>query len=170
MKVTVLDGAVREDCAAARVRGALDACAAHRGWDVTTFFLPDLDIAPCAGDFKCWFEQPGICAIGGVNRDIARSMAVADLAVFLTPVTFGGYSYHLKKALDHLVPNISPLFAMINGEVHHKPRYEAYPRLIAIGTEHRRDEDAETVFTTLLERNAINMRAPAWSVMFALDA
>jgi multimeric flavodoxin WrbA len=169
MKVTLLDGACADDGAAAHVRAALDTHALRQGWQLTRFFLTELDIAPCAGDFKCWVERPGMCAIGGVNHDVARAMADADLAVWLTPVTFGGYSYHLKKALDHLIQNISPLFTVVGGEVHHKARYASYPRLCAIGTERVRDEDGERVFVKLVERNAINMRAPSCRAMFAVD-
>lgn len=49
----------------------------------------------------------------------------------------------------------------IEGEVHHKPRYERYPRLMGVGVLPQPDEESERIFTTLVSRNAINLHALA---------
>jgi len=63
--------------------------------------------------------------------------------------------------VDHLIPLISPFFASIEGEVHHRRRYERYPRLLGVGVMARPDEESERIFTALVHRNAINLHAPA---------
>ena len=45
----------------------------------------------------------------------------------------GGYSSELKNAVDHLIPNILPFFANVDGETHHKPRYKRYAKLLIPG-------------------------------------
>jgi hypothetical protein len=76
-------------------------------------------------------------------------------------VTFGGYSSELKKAVDRLIPLNSPFFKKISGEVHHKPRYGRYPRILAIGSLPGRDAESEQIFRTLVRQNAINFHSPA---------
>lgn len=126
-------------------------------------FLPlrDLDIAPCRGRFGCWIRTPGECVIADAGRDVATAVIQSDLAVFLTPVTFGGYSSELKKAVDRLISLISPLFRRVGGEVHHRPRYRRYPRLLGLGLLGHPDPEAVRIFTNHIVRNAINMWSPA---------
>jgi multimeric flavodoxin WrbA len=94
---------------------------------------------------------------------IARAHTQSDLLVLLTPVTFGGYSSELKKALDRMICALLPFFQTVDGETHHRPRYDRYPKLLAIGVDSRRDEESERIFARLVERNAINLWAPAWA-------
>lgn len=161
MKAVILDGS-REG------NGALSA--AHRivldelagmGWEVQTFVLRALNISYCRGCFECWVKTPGVCVSTGAGRDIARAVIQSDLTVFLTPVTFGGYSSELKKAVDHLIGLVSPFFMRIRGETHHKPRYARYPRLLGLGMLPAADGESERIFTTLVERNAVNMHSPS---------
>jgi len=115
----------------------------------------------CAGCFGCWVQTPGVCLIDDAARDIARAVIQSDLVIYLTPVTFGGYSSELKKVLDRLICLILPFFTQIDGEVHHQPRYERYPRLLGLGLLPRPDDEAAEVFSRLVARNAINLHAPA---------
>jgi len=157
---TVLDGCQRDDRTVAVIRPALAEIFAARGLEVTSFALRDVDITPCAGDFKCWIRSPGVCAIDDANREIARSFVASEIAVLLTPLTFGGYSSDLKKALDHLVGTMTPFFTTVDGETHHPPRYPRRPRLLALATSDGHDMVGEGVFAKLVERNALNMSSP----------
>ena len=165
MQALLLDGSREGDAAAQAVRQALLDELARRGWQAETLDLRRMDIAPCVGCFGCWVHSPGICVIDDAGRDVAR----CDLLACLTPVTFGGYSSELKKAVDRLVPNISPLFTKVRGEVHHVLRYAGAPRLLAVGLLPEPDPgpaaEAEGIFRTLVARNAVNMRSPASAVV-----
>jgi hypothetical protein len=158
MNLCLLDAAPSRDPAAAAARRAILGRAARDNWAVQSFFLPDLRIADCAGDFNCWLKTPGVCSINDANRDVARAMVRSDLLVFLTPVTFGGYGSHLKKALDHVVQVISPFFESAGGETQHRMRYAKLPRLVGLGVTGRPDEEAARVFRTVVARNARNMQ------------
>ena len=86
-------------------------------------------------------------------------MVTSDLMVYLTPITFGGYSSVLKKMIDHQLPNVSPLFAQVHGETRHQPRYPNYPDFLAIGWLEQHELQTETIFRHLAHRNAINFYA-----------
>ena len=91
-------------------------------------------------------------------------MIGSDVLVLLTPVTFGGYSSEIKKAMDRSICMVSPFFRRVDGEVHHKLRYRRYPALAAVGVLHEPDEEQERIFGTLVERNALNFASPATAV------
>lgn len=131
------------------------------GWGVESFILRDINISHCLGCFGCWVQTPGVCVINDAGLDIARAVIQSDLTVFLTPLTFGGYSAELKKALDRTICLVSPFFTKINGEVHHKARYRKYPRLMGVGVLPKADEESEHIFKTLVGRNSLNFYAPA---------
>ena len=76
------------------------------------------------------------------------------------------YSSELKKALDRFpCPFLLPFFKKINGEIHHAPRYDKYPILVAIGVLPNLDEESENTFTTLVARNGINLHTKAISTI-----
>jgi multimeric flavodoxin WrbA len=82
--------------------------------------------------------------------------------IYLTPVTFGGYSSELKKAIDRFACSmLLPFFTKIDGEVHHKARYQHLPSLIGIGILPGPEEESGQIFAKLVERNAINIHSPS---------
>jgi multimeric flavodoxin WrbA len=92
---------------------------------------------------------------------VAEAVIRSDLVIFLTPVTFGGYSSVLKKAVDRLICLISPFFTKIGGEIHHQARYDSYPMMMGIGLLPQPDPGQAALFTRLIARNALNFHAPA---------
>ena len=159
MKAILLDGSLANDNTGYRVRAALTAQLQEQGWDVEQFTLREKRIGNCAGDFFCWIRTPGMCNIDDDNRVIAAAIVSADLMVYLTPVTHGGYCSTLKRMVDHQIQNISPFFAMVKGETHHRKRYENHPDLLAVGWMDEADAQSEAVFRHLVQRNALNMYA-----------
>lgn len=159
MNVVVLDGSPRDSRgASARALAAeTGALARSGGHDVTAFALDGLDIKPCRGCFACWVKHPGTCAIADDEEPVLRAMASADVLIWVTPVTFGGYAPALKKALDRFIPTILPFFVIRSGEVHHPPRYERRRSLLVLGTRPAPDAEAERIFHSLVGRNALNL-------------
>lgn len=166
MRALILNGALAGDDGMTSVEEALGLALAARGWAVERVHLRDLTIAYCKGCFDCWVKTPGMCQTHDGARGVTRAIVRSDLLVLLTPVTFGGYSSELKKALDRSVGLVMPFFTRIHGEVHHKARYARYPALLGIGITAAPDEREEHIFETLVGRNAINFHAPAHGVAF----
>jgi multimeric flavodoxin WrbA len=163
MKVTLLNGALPGDDFVDAAGAALQDTFHAEGWTVTSWTLRDEKIAYCLGCFECWTKTPGLCRIDDAGRDIARSVIQSDLAIYLTPITFGGYSSELKKAVDRIICLISPFFTRIEGEVHHQARYDRYPSLVGVGVLLAPHLAQEQIFETLVGRNAINLHAPKHS-------
>ena len=139
-------------------------------WEAKAFALAGMDIKACRGCFSCWVKTPGRCIIEDDQESILRAMAVSDLVIWLTPITFGGYSPELKKALDRIIPIILPFFNKVQGETRHPLRYPLRRRLLAIGTQKREDAGSEDIFRRLVKRNALNMdNAEAVTMVFSGD-
>jgi hypothetical protein len=161
LKVLILNGELSGGQSLDRVQDLLLEELKSRGWEGEAFLLNRLDIHDCTGCFGCWVKTPGVCVIPDASQEIAKTFIQSDLVIYLTPVTFGGYSSELKKALDRIICLLSPFFMKVKGEVHHRPRYEQYPRLMGVGMLSIKDDEMERIFSTLVERNAINSHAPA---------
>ena len=162
MKAVILNGARKNDKALASIHEIIVDELTGIGLEVTSYALHKHTIGHCVGCFGCWVKTPGICRFNDDARVIARQFIQSDLSILFSPVTFGGYSAELKKAVDRaLICLVSPFFMKIDGEVHHKPRYVRYPRLMGVGVLPHADKESEKIFKTLVKRNAINLHVPA---------
>jgi hypothetical protein len=160
--VTILDGATAL-ADTERTLEAIHRLCARLKHEVSTLRLRDLAIAPCTGCFMCWVRTPGICVQDDAGRNVAASVIRGDVLVLVTPITFGGYSSELKKAVDRTIPVILPFFERLAGETHHQPRYAEYPSIVAVGIGPATPEE-ERLFRQLVKRHARNMHAPAVEV------
>lgn len=130
------------------------------GWRIASHVLRDVPLAHCRGCFQCWTQTPGLCRAQDDGHVIVQSVIQSDLLVILSPITFGGYSAVLKRIIDRLICLISPFFERIDGETHHRARYERYPAIMGVGLLDRPQPDEEAIFHRLIERNAVNLHAP----------
>jgi multimeric flavodoxin WrbA len=134
------------------------------GWDVDIVELSEKKIAGCLGCYGCWFKTPGMCVQNDDGREVARAIIQSDLSIYLTPITFGGYSSELKKARDRLIGNALPYFVPINGEIHHPRRYDKDTSMAVIGILRQSDYDEANTFKLLFERNMLNAQ-PKYSAL-----
>ena len=141
-------------------------------YEVDNIGLGGKKISSCTGCFGCWLRTPGICLIDDDGRKVTEKAIQSNLLVYLTPVTFGGYSSELKKAVDRMAcSNLLPFLKKIGGEVHHPLRYESAPTLVAFGTLPSQDLESEEIFETLVVRNALNLHTHAHScIVYSTDA
>ncbi len=168
MKVLVLNGERKNETVLSLVAEAVAGELAAKGWQAETVVLREKKIALCTGCFGCWVRTPGVCVIDDFGRELADKVVGSDLMIFLTPVTFGGYSSELKKAVDRFACSLLlPFFTKIDGEVHHPARYKPLPNLLGIGVLPGPDEEGEGIFRKLVARNAVNLHSPtSQSVVF----
>jgi hypothetical protein len=142
----------------------------NNNFEVEEILLKEKEIADCLGCFKCWVKTPGICIIDDYGREAAAQLINSELTIFLTPLVFGSYSFQLKKALDRMIPLISPYFKKVKGEIHHKKRYSKYPSIMGIGIVSKENNKQSQIFKELIERNSINFHSPHFkSEVFLLD-
>ena len=153
MSILILDGFPAESSSKLQAL-LLEAEAAP---EVEYISLAKTEIRHCQGCFSCWLITPGECVIQDAGNDIARKYINSDAVILLTPVTFGGYSSVLKKALDRMIPNICGLFTQYQGETHHVRRYSRYPALVILGVQDIVDQEAADIFHELAYRNSLNL-------------
>lgn len=161
MQALILDGTLVDRPMTTAVHMALTEILDSLGWQSQSLVLREEKIAYCLGCFECWTKTPGRCRIEDDGQRVAAAIIQSDLVVYLTPITFGGYSSTLKKAIDRTICLISPFFTRIGSEVHHRARYPQYPMLLGIGLLPQPDPAQAAVFAQLVARNAINYHAPA---------
>lgn len=169
MNIIIMDGTDENDNFGEKITSILKNLLSD-DFKIKNVTLRNIDIKPCRGCFHCWIQSPGECIIKDSALDITKQLIQADILVYVTPIVFGGYSFHLKKALDRSISLISPFFTKIDGETHHKTRYDNYPNLIVIGISNKVDikdplkEVEEKIFRTLVHRNKLNMHIPKYAV------
>ncbi len=170
MKALILNGEEMEGLCLNEISKSIKEELVDNNFEVEEIILKEKDIADCLGCFKCWVKTPGVCIIDDYGREAAAELIDSDILVYLTPIVFGSYSYQLKKALDRMIPLISPYFKKINGEIHHKKRYRTYPSILGIGIIDKENNNQSQIFKELVERNSINFHSPHFkSKVFLLD-
>lgn len=155
MQILLLDGSKENDGILRCARDAIEQLFKSKNCQITSFTLRDLDVKPCLCCFNCWLKTPGVCVINDFGSEIVRIAMQSDLWIFLTPVTYGGYSSQLKKAIDRMPPLVLPFFIMAPGETYHNARYNN-SRLIVFGSLVQEDKTAESIFMDLVHRNSVN--------------
>ncbi|WP_027626505.1 NAD(P)H-dependent oxidoreductase [Clostridium lundense] len=158
MKIIVLDGFRNNDQCADRIYKRIENAFLNDN-ELIRYKLCEKNIKPCTGCFGCWIRKPGKCLIEDDSQDIVKSMINSDIIIYYTAVIFGGYSYHLKKLLDKSICIISPMFTKINGEMHHRKRYDKYPGIIGMGVMESDQKEQGENFKELIYRNSLNMHS-----------
>lgn len=165
MKALILDGSKPKHPIQEEINSIVKEFLKEIQSETTYILLADKQITPCQGCFDCWLKTPGICRIDDFGREITKQMVNNDLIILITPITFGGYSYELKKAVDRFIPNILPFFKEVNGEIHHKQRYEKIASKTFIGYLNHIDKEKEGIFKELTQRNALNMEGDIFEAL-----
>lgn len=169
MKAVILDGSQNIKSPTRTINNMLTVQLEKKGWHVEEYQLCQEEIATCTGCFGCWLKTPGKCTINDKGQEIAKEVIQSDIVILLTPITFGGYSYHLKKMVDRFIPNILPFFAIVNGEIHHEPRYDKNPNILAIGYLTQEHKESEKTFKKLIKRNSINFHSCLYNTEIVVD-
>ena len=112
MKALILNGERKGENVLDFLQEAVVHAISDDGWLVETVVLREKKIAWCTGCFGCWTKTPGTCVIDDFGRILANKVVQSDLMIYLTPVTFGGYSSELKKAIDRFACSMLFLFSL----------------------------------------------------------
>ncbi len=164
LSVLILNGSLKDQTNFLSIQEILEREFNSIGMNTESILLHQIEIKSCTGCFRCWDTTPGICAgvKGDIAEEIKKKIVNIDLLVFLTPITFGGYSSELKKIIERLLGILHPGVQIINGETHHLKRYDRYPSVLAIGLSENLDEEEEQLFKTLIYRHSLNFFPPIY--------
>jgi multimeric flavodoxin WrbA len=131
----------------------------RHGHAVERIDLRDLNLRYCVGCWTCWWKTPGLCAHKDDMADIYPKMVRADLVLWASPLILGTVSALLKKVQDRFVPIAHPYVELVDGECHHRHRYEHNADIGVILEPTVEDTDADLAITLeLFERFSRNTR------------
>jgi len=160
MKALLLNGERNEEKNLGKFSDIIIGQLINFNYELENILLREKEIADCLGNFKCWTKTPGKCIIDDFGNDILSLYNDSDLLILLNPITFGGYSYQIKKALDRIIPVSIPIFDNENGDYFYKKRNIHAPALIGIGIMEEKNTEEEKLFYRLINRNVFNLRLP----------
>jgi multimeric flavodoxin WrbA len=169
MKAMLVDGSFSGDILSQKVLGMARIQLGARGVDVDEIVLREKAMHDCIGCFGCWVKTPGLCIFDDFGREYARMEMETDVVVAITPVTYGGYSSLLKRAMDRQICVLLPYMKSRDGETHHPLRYRYYPKLLVIGTLAGPSDGLERTFSKLVARNGINGNTKADSLLITSE-
>ena len=159
MKITVLNGnpqASSFDSYLTQLKAGLE----KRGHYVSQVDLRDLEMRFCIGCFGCWVKTPGVCSSQDESCEMRKAVINSDFTLWAAPLRMGFPSAMLKKALDKSIPLIHPYMVVDQGEAHHRPRYERYPRLgLLVDPESDTDAKDLEILTDIFSRTALNFKS-----------
>ncbi len=128
------------------------------GHDAMSITLRDKKIGYCVGCFNCWLKTPGICCIQDDAVDITRQYIASDHVILASPLIAGFMSSLLKSAMDRNICLVHPHLEEVDGEVHHKKRYDKYPLLsFLLEKESTTDDEDIAIATDIFRRQAVNV-------------
>jgi len=128
------------------------------GHEVNSVVLRDKKIGYCTGCFNCWLKTPGICTIQDDAIDITRQYIASDHVILASPLIMGFASSLLKSAMDRNICLVHPHLEDVDGEVHHKKRYDKYPRIsYLLEKEAATDDEDIAIATEIFRRQAVNV-------------
>jgi multimeric flavodoxin WrbA len=160
MKITFINGTPGQDDPVNAYLDELTAVLGDRGHSCEVMQLRELDIRYCIGCWGCWVKTPGECSYPDESAEVCRAFIHADWVIFTSPIIMGFTSALLKKTQDKLIPLIHPYFAVVQGEAHHRARYDHYPK---IGLLLRREEDTDDsdieIITDIYHRLSLNFKS-----------
>jgi multimeric flavodoxin WrbA len=119
-----------------------------------------MNLKNCTGCWSCWWKTPGECAIKDEGEKIFRSVINSNFFVFASPIIAGFTSSELKKVTDRLIVLLHPYLELINGECHHRKRYDSYPDFgLLLQKEADTDEEDIQIISDIYDRLALNFHA-----------
>lgn len=128
------------------------------GHAVDVLVLRDMKISPCIGCFDCWLKTPGLCSIRDDEAEVSRRFIAADHVIFASPLIMGFPSALLKNAMDRNICIVHPHLEDVEGEVHHKKRYDRYPVIsYLLEKESATDDEDIAIASDIFRRQAVNM-------------
>ncbi len=157
-KIVILNGIADEGLA--EYEAGLTEAIAARGDElsVQSFCLRDMDIRYCTGCWDCWVKTPGVCMHKDDMPDIYRAIIASDLFLYLSPMKLGFINALTKKTCDRLIPLVHPYLELVDGEIHHRKRYEKYPEMGFILIEPEKSDLDYANIHEIFRRLSINLR------------
>ncbi|MDA3928082.1 MAG: NAD(P)H-dependent oxidoreductase [Prolixibacteraceae bacterium] len=157
MKITLVDGSLK-NYDKPNYTKTLCKELQQQGHEVNLIVLENKQINYCNGCWSCWWKTPGICPQKDDMHEIYKSYMKSDMVLHFSSLDMGFVSSKLKTINDRTIPLVHPYMTIVNGECHHKKRYDKYPYLgLIVDPKKDNNEDLE-ITRDLYSRMALNFK------------
>lgn len=146
MRLLIVSTLPEEDPAARQVIGTLRAKAEE------CRVITAREIRPCSGCNACWLVTPGICSIRDGYEEILKAYLQYDATVFVCGTALGFAEYRMKNVIDRMLPLVTMLLTVKDGQMRHVMRYKKQLRWGLVYT----GEADETYMNRWMERVMVN--------------
>lgn len=124
-------------------------------------------IHPCIGCFECWIKTPGKCIIlNDSYGNMGELLSTCDELCIITECRYGSFSPFVKNVLDRSIGYLHPYFKIIDGEMHHKKRYNKTLKTKVFYYGNNLTDGEKKTFEEIVGRVAINFYMQVQSVAF----
>jgi multimeric flavodoxin WrbA len=129
----------------------------------------DGTIRNCIGCFGCWVKTPGACVIRDSYGDMGEYLSKCSEIMVISRCCYGGFSPFVKNVFDRSISYIHPYFAIRNGEMHHRRRYNNHIDMkVWFYGQETTDKEKETA-KKLMRANSVNLDCNISKVTFIKD-
>lgn len=126
-------------------------------------------IKHCIGCFGCWIKTPAQCIIKDGYENMGELISKSETLTIISRCFYGGFSPFIKNVLDRSISYLHPYFAIRNGEMHHKRRYDNHFKLtVYFYGEDITQKEKETA-EKLVKANAVNFDCDIKRIFFVHD-
>jgi multimeric flavodoxin WrbA len=169
MKITILDGnPVGEHNPFDRFLEELSRALEKENHTVDKLELRNMDIKYCTGCWGCWLKTPGQCVIDDDSDRVRAETINSDLAIVASPLIMGFISAILKKTMERMIPLLHPYLELVEGECHHRKRYDKYPLLgLILGSNNEEFREDNTITIDMFKRFSLNFRSKLQFIGYA---
>ncbi len=122
-------------------------------------------VAGCLGCFGCWVKTPGRCVIQDRASLLPGLMKECQHYLILSPILYGGYSVCVKRAMERCLGYLQPYLRIVQGEMHHKLRYD-HPFRLTVWFYGPCGPDQQETARQLVRANGLNLGAACCEVRF----
>lgn len=137
--------------------------AAYDGWRAVS---DDGVIRPCVGCFACWDKTPGVCVLRDGYSDMGARIHKAEEVHVVSRYAYGGFSGFVKNVFDRSLGYVLPQFEVVDGETHHKRRYDEDKPFTFVFYGRALTEDEKASARRYVTAVCANLRAHVRDVVF----
>ena len=121
-------------------------------------------IKACIGCWSCWVKTPGKCVFKDAMANSYPDFVNSDKVILLLDTAQGFIDHCAKAFFDRTIPNYHPYIEIVDGECHHKARYERYPELHFYYEDQGLNQEEAQVIEDYLYRTAYHFRSKAYRI------
>lgn len=121
-------------------------------------------IKACIGCWSCWLKTPGKCVYKDAMAESYSDYVNSDKVVLLMDTAQGFLNHSAKAFFDRTIPLYHPYIELVDGECHHKARYDRYPELHFYYDDSELNQEESQIIEDYLYRTAYHFQSKAYRI------